>query len=99
VVVVVAVVAVVTVVVVVVVVVVVAASVSPLFNYIIVLLVLNYYCMSRDSSAGIVTGYGQDGRGKTFFSALQCPNRPSANPASFPMGTGGSFPGAKAVSA
>jgi hypothetical protein len=52
---------------------------------------------SRDSSVGTVTGYKLDGLGSIpgsvrFFSSPQRPDRLWAHPASYPMGTGGSFP-------
>jgi hypothetical protein len=58
--------------------------------------------MSRDSAVGIATGYGLDGRRDAvratvrarFFSS---PLRLRAHPASYSMGTGGSFPGSKAA--
>jgi hypothetical protein len=57
--------------------------------------------MSLDSVAGIATSYGLDDRGvgvrvpvgSRIFSP---PNRPD-HPTSYPMGTGGSFPGGKAA--
>jgi hypothetical protein len=63
--------------------------------------------MSRDSSVGIVTGYGLDGRGVGVrvpvgarFSPLRVVQTGSeAHPTSYTMGTGGSFPGGKAAGA
>jgi hypothetical protein len=64
--------------------------------------------MSRDSSVGIATGYGLDDRMITVrfpagfgnFSLRHSVHTVSgANPASYPMGTGGSFPGGKAAGA
>jgi hypothetical protein len=60
-----------------------------------------------DSAVGIETGYGLDGRGVgvpvpvgvRFFSYPRRPDRSGAHPASYPMGTGGSFPGGKAPEA
>jgi hypothetical protein len=57
---------------------------------------------NRDSSVGIVTDYGLDDRGSNPGGAgsfslrhrVQTDTRP--HPASYPMGTGGSFPGNKA---
>jgi hypothetical protein len=62
--------------------------------------------MSRDSSVGIAAGYGLDDRmigvrfpaGAGNFSLHHCVQIGSgAHPASYPMGTRGSFPGSKAV--
>jgi hypothetical protein len=62
--------------------------------------------MIRGSSVGIVTGYGLDDRGSGIrllagagnFSLLhRVQTRSRAHPASYPMGTGGSFPGGKAA--
>jgi hypothetical protein len=70
---------------------------------------LLYYIMvqSRDSSVGIAQGYGLDDRGSTVrfpagagnFSHHRVQNGAGAGPASYPMGTGGSFPGNKAAGA
>jgi hypothetical protein len=52
----------------------------------------------RDSSVVITIGYGLNGsgsipgRGKSFFSTLQCSDRLWGHSDSYPMGTGGSFP-------
>jgi hypothetical protein len=63
---------------------------------------------SRDGSVGIAPGYGLDDRGSGVrFSAgtgnfslhHRVQNDSGAHPASYPMGTGGSFPGGKAVGA
>jgi hypothetical protein len=62
---------------------------------------------SRDSVAGIATGYGLDDRGSEFvswyrleFSLLHVVQTDSrVNPTSYPMGTVGSFPGGKAAGA
>jgi hypothetical protein len=64
--------------------------------------------VSRDSAAGITTGYWLDDRGigvrvpvglKIFTSSCR-PNRLWSPPkTSYPMGTGGSFPGRKAAGA
>jgi hypothetical protein len=65
----------------------------------------SFYCLSRDSSVGIVTGYGLDDRmigvpflagAGNFFSSPPRTDRLVAYPASYPMGTGVSFPGGKA---
>jgi hypothetical protein len=59
---------------------------------------------SRDSSVGIATGYGLDDRGvgvpspgggKNFHFSMSFRPFSGAHPASYPMGTGGSFPGVK----
>jgi hypothetical protein len=58
---------------------------------------------SRDSSVGIATGYGLDGQGLipgrdvSLLHSVQTGS--GAHPASYPMGTGGSFPGDKAAGA
>jgi hypothetical protein len=61
---------------------------------------------SRDSSVGIALGYGLDDRGSRFrflaeawnFSLYhRVQNGSGAQPASYPMGTRGSFPGIKAA--
>jgi hypothetical protein len=62
---------------------------------------------SRDSSVGIATGYGLDDGwvgvlvpvGPKIFSSPLVQTGSQAHPASYPMGTGGSFPGGKAVGA
>jgi hypothetical protein len=63
---------------------------------------------SRDSSVGIATGDGLGDRGSRVrfpaeggnFSLHHCVHTGSgAHPASYPMGTGGSFPGGKAAGA
>jgi hypothetical protein len=59
---------------------------------------------SRDSAVGIATGYGLDDRGVGFrvpvvdriFSSPRRLDRFWGPPASYPIGTGGSFPGGKA---
>jgi hypothetical protein len=57
---------------------------------------------SRDSAAGIATGYGLDDKGPDFeslwgqeFSLHLVQTGSEAHPASNPMGTEGSFPGVK----
>jgi hypothetical protein len=64
--------------------------------------------MGRDSSVGIALGYGLDDRGSRVpFSAgtenfslhHRVQNGSGAHTASYPMGTGGSFPGGKAAGA
>jgi hypothetical protein len=61
---------------------------------------------SRDSSVGIVLGYGIDDRGSrirfpvrtgNFSLHHSVQNSSGAHPASYPMGTRGSFPGGKAA--
>jgi hypothetical protein len=63
---------------------------------------------SHDSSVGIALGYGLDDRGSRFrfpagagnFSLHhRVHNGSGAHLASYPMGTGGSFPGGKAAGA
>jgi hypothetical protein len=66
---------------------------------------LSIFGKSRDSSVGIVTGYGLDNYGVGFeswwgqeFSLLHVVQTgPGTHPASYPMGTGGSFPRGKAA--
>jgi hypothetical protein len=61
----------------------------------------------RDSAVGIKTGYGLDGRGIGFrvpveariFSSSRSPDWFWAHPASYSMGTGGSFSEGKAADA
>jgi hypothetical protein len=60
-----------------------------------------------DSSVGIALGYGLDDRGSRVrfpagagsFSLHRVQNGSGAHPASYPMGTRGSFPGGKAAGA
>jgi hypothetical protein len=63
---------------------------------------------SRDSSVGIALGYGLEDRGSTvrfpagagnFSLHHRVQNGSGAHPASYPMGTSGSFPGGKAARA
>jgi hypothetical protein len=63
---------------------------------------------SRDSSVGIALGYGLDDRGSevrfpagdgNFSLSHRVQNGSGAHPASYPMGTRGSFPGGKAARA
>jgi hypothetical protein len=66
---------------------------------------LIFITITRDSSVGIVTGYGLDkwgrssspGMVKNFLPVVQTGS--GAHPASFPMGPGGFFPGGKATRA
>jgi hypothetical protein len=76
-------------------------------------LYINYMCIhiynkSRDSSAGIALGYGVDDRGSrvrfptgagNFSLHHRVQNGSGAHPASYPMGTRGSFTGGKAAGA
>jgi hypothetical protein len=58
--------------------------------------------MSTESVVGIATSYGLDDRGVGVleYSLLQIVQTGSeVHPTSYPMGTGGSFPGGKAVGA
>jgi hypothetical protein len=64
--------------------------------------------MSRDSSVGIALGYGLDDRGSrvrfpagagNFSFQHRDQNGSGAHPASYPMGTSGSFPESKAAGA
>jgi hypothetical protein len=64
--------------------------------------------LGRDSSVGIALGYRLDDRGSrvrfpagagNFFLPYRVQNGSGAHPASFPMGTRGSFPGGKAAGA
>jgi hypothetical protein len=60
---------------------------------------------SQDSSVGMATGYGLGGRGsisdkgKIFYVLHSVRTDSEAHPASYPMGTGGSFPDSKAAGA
>jgi hypothetical protein len=62
---------------------------------------------SRDSAVGIATGYRLDDRGievrvpielRIFISPCR-PDGSGVHPTSYPMGTGGTFPGGKASGA
>jgi hypothetical protein len=64
--------------------------------------------MSRNSLVGTATGYGLDDRGSrvrfpagggNFSLHHRVQNGSGAHPASYPMGTRGSFPGGKAAGA
>jgi hypothetical protein len=66
------------------------------------------YTKSSDNSVGIALGYGLDNRGSrarfpagagNFSLHHRVQNGSGAYPASYPMGTGGSFPRGKAVGA
>jgi hypothetical protein len=62
---------------------------------------------SQDSAVGTLTGYGPDGQGDGvqvlvgagFFSLHVIQTGSGAYPASYPKGTGGSFPRGKAAGA
>jgi hypothetical protein len=65
-----------------------------------------YVQESHDSSVGIALGYGLDDQGSrfrfpagtgNFFLHHRVQNGSGAHPASYPMGTRGSFPGGKAA--
>jgi hypothetical protein len=63
-----------------------------------------YSNIRRDSSVGTATGYELDGRGSNpgrgkFFSSSQVQTGSGAHTASYPMGTGGNFPGGKVAEA
>jgi hypothetical protein len=66
-----------------------------------------YTIRSRDNAVGIATGYGLDDQGvgvrvpvgARIFSSPQRQTGSGVHPASYPMGTGGSFHGDKAVRA
>jgi hypothetical protein len=56
--------------------------------------------MNRGSVVGIATGYGLDDRGvgvRVPVGSRIFSTGPGAHPTSYPMSTGGSFPGDKAV--
>jgi hypothetical protein len=63
--------------------------------------------MSRDSAVGIATGYGLDDRGvgvrdqlgQNFYLLHAVQTGSGVHPASYPVGTGGSFFGSKAAGA
>jgi hypothetical protein len=66
------------------------------------------FLKSCDSSVGIALGYGLDDRGSrvrvpagagNFFLHHSVQNGSGAHPASYPMGTRGSFPGGKRAGA
>jgi hypothetical protein len=70
--------------------------------------VLFPHCERPDSSVGIALGYGLDDRGSrvrfpvgagNFSLHYRLQNGSGAHPASYPMGTRGSFPGGKAAEA
>jgi hypothetical protein len=69
---------------------------------------VNCIKQSRDSSVGIALGYGLDEWGSrarfpagagNYFLRHRVQNGSGAHPASYPMGTRGSFPGGKAAGA
>jgi hypothetical protein len=59
-----------------------------------------HYHVHKNSSVSIVSDYALDDRGsipdRGFFSSLCVQTGSSSHPASYPMGTGGRFPGGKA---
>jgi hypothetical protein len=68
----------------------------------------NFFILTCDSSVGIALGYGLDDRGSmvrfstgvgNFSLHHRVQNGSGAHPASYPMGTRGSFPGGKAAGA
>jgi hypothetical protein len=72
------------------------------------IIVFNLLIKSRDSSVGIALGYGLDDRGSRVRFPVRAGNfslhhrvqkGSGAHPASYPMGTRGSFLGGKAVGA
>jgi hypothetical protein len=72
--------------------------------YVSILLLFLIKYKSRDSSVGIALGYGLDGRGsrvrflagaRNFSIHHRVQNGSGAHPASYPMGTRGSFSGPK----
>jgi hypothetical protein len=78
------------------------------FNASTVIIVIVTMSKSRDSSVGIALGYGLDDRGSRVrfpagagnFSLRQSvQNGSGPHPASYPMGTRGSFSGSKAAGA
>jgi hypothetical protein len=78
--------------------------IEPIYNE-----MCNREIRNRDISVSIATGYALDARGKgsefefrygqeySFLHVVQIGS--GAHPASYPMGTGGSFPGSKAARA
>jgi hypothetical protein len=83
-------------------------SVSALNNFRLLQVILHYtlLCSSRGSSVSIVSDYGLDDRAievrspaeaKEFYSNLCVQTGSGAHPASCTMGTGGPFPGGKAL--
>jgi hypothetical protein len=63
-------------------------------------LILSWYNRSRDSSVGVATGYRRDDGGvgtrvpaRQEFSHFHVQTDSGAHPVSYPMGTGGAFPG------
>jgi hypothetical protein len=62
------------------------------------------FSLRRDSSVGISTGYGLDGRGSfpvkaRLFSLRSVQTGSGVHPAYYTLGTGDSFPGGKAAGA
>jgi hypothetical protein len=70
-------------------------------------IVCYYGSLSRDSVVGIATGYGLDDRGfgvqvplgVRIVTSPLVQTGSGVHPTSYPMGTGGSFPGGKAAGA
>jgi hypothetical protein len=76
--------------------------------FIIIIIIIIIIIMSRSSSVGIALSYGLDGRSSRYrfpagagnFSLHhRVQNGSGAHPASYPMGTTGSFPRGKAAGA
>jgi hypothetical protein len=72
------------------------------FNYISGFIILQYYEGKLGSSVSIVSGYGLDDRAievrfpaEAVSSKLSVQTASGAHPASYTIGTGGPFPGAK----
>jgi hypothetical protein len=72
----------------------------------LIICTIHLILMSRDSSVGIALGYGLDDRGSrvqfpavagNFSLHYRLQNGCGAHPASYPMGTKGSFHGGKAA--
>jgi hypothetical protein len=83
------------------------SSIAILWVSLVSFAVITLCVKNRDSSASILLGYGLDDRdsrvrfpaGAGNFSHHRIQNGPGAHPASYPMGTRGSFPGDKAAGA
>jgi hypothetical protein len=89
-------------------------SVSFLYPFVVVVVIIiiviinSFFLESRNSSFGIALGYGLDDQGSrvrfpagsgNFSLRHRAQNDTGAYPASYPMGTRGSFPGGKAAGA
>jgi hypothetical protein len=77
-----------------------------LYNIYFVYIYISIIYKGSDSSVGIALGYGLDDRGSRVRFPAEAGNSslhhrvqdgPGAHPASYPMGTRGSFPGGKAA--